>query len=284
MSRVNNNVKSNPVQQQPKPQQTRQAGEKNSFSKRMNKQASEKSVQQQPKTSSKGKKEGQLKQSKSSLLHHKKTAVFGRRGNGSTVADLQAKFEQNQKNVDSTQSTQQNDTTQIQTDAKSGGKVNPQIKDGLQNDDLSVSLDLNSGQGIGQPGAQMIQGQTGPMDLGSIQVQGTRVPTQMLDKIVDQARVGVNAAGAAEFQFDLKGDVLGGLKMRMSMDGGQLSAIFVAENPEVRKFIDGNLQDLKKALEDRGIHIKDLEIRDPEEDQRERKRQQNQKDREDAWG
>jgi flagellar hook-length control protein FliK len=68
----------------------------------------------------------------------------------------------------------------------------------------------------------------------------------------------------------------------MNMEGGKLNAVFIAENSDIRRFIDGNLQDLRRSLEDRGIFIRDLEVRDPKEDQRQRQRDQNQKDRQDA--
>ncbi len=219
--------------------------------------------------------------------------VLGRRG-GSTVADLQAKL-------------------QVQGEGSgNGGKLGATAgAEGANAEGLGLSVDGGEGKGVGtnidtdnllttdgdaggavnndlagaasgqNPLQQGLSAMKGAM---TVEVQGNKIPTAMLDKIVDQARVGVNEAGAPEFQFDLKGDVLGGMKMRMSMEEGQLKAIFIAENPEVRKLIDGNLKDLQRHLEDRGIHIRDLEVRDPEEDRRQRQREQNQKDREQAMG
>ena len=110
----------------------------------------------------------------------------------------------------------------------------------------------------------------------------SQVSQKMVDTMVDACRVGVDAKGNAEVQFDLKGKVLGGLRMRITAEDGMVKAIFVAENPEVRKYVDANLQELQKHLEDRGIHLKDLEVRDPEEDKRQRQRDRHQRDREEA--
>jgi len=224
------------------------------------------------------------------LLRRQGPMVYGRKGGGNTLADLQAKLDGSNKGIKSeakptlmgADQATNTDTkgAQLETGDKRVGQDDLQMDNKL--DQLTDDkADLSAFQVGGNPAMQK------PMGISqapqTVQINGSKIPIEMMDKIMDHARLGVNSTGAPEFQFQLKGDVLGGMKMRMSMEDGQLKAIFVAENPDVRKFIDGNLQDLRKALEDRGIHIKDLEIRDPEEDRRQQQQQQNQKEREEAW-
>ncbi|KAF0248624.1 MAG: hypothetical protein FD167_1981, partial [bacterium] len=68
----------------------------------------------------------------------------------------------------------------------------------------------------------------------------TVIPTQVMEDIVQDVRLGVNEMGAAEFQFDLKSDTLDGLKLKISTQDGQVYATFIAENVHVKDTIDQN--------------------------------------------
>ncbi|HAA55594.1 MAG TPA: hypothetical protein DCE42_12605 [Myxococcales bacterium] len=279
MSRVSNQQSQQPAVQNQKPPKDlsknqnvqRKAGE-NAFANRL------KGKNEQPKPKQQTLKQPTAKagtDASTALLQKHGQMAMSRRGGKTTVADLQAKLE----------AFQGGEGKGAKLDGAAMGKGDKML---LGDGDNTLQGDLLGQQGqsgdMSQIAGQQMLGQNGiEAAQGTYQVQGAKIPTAMLDKMVEHARVGVNATGAPEFQFDLKGDVLGGLKMRMSMDNGQLKAIFVAENPEVRRLIDGNMQDLKKALEDRGIHIRDLEVRDPKEDQRQRQRDQHNKDREQAF-
>jgi len=283
MSRVSNNAQTNTVQQQQQkqPQVKQKAGENSSFAQKLNQKPQQQKKQETNKTPSQQTKGGDVDtdQKASSAMLARQGAVFGRRGKGS-LADLQA-----------------------QLDAAKGGKGKATLADAAGQDAVAGAISKEGlasilGKGkkgddgmltqaqqdalSGGPGGVGVQAQQHNAVSGNaqvIEVKGNTIPTQMLDKIVDQARIGVNAKGAPEFQFDLKGDVLGGLQMKISMEDGKLRASFLAENSDVRRFIDGNLQDLRKALEDKGINVAELEIRDPRDQQRDQQRDQNQKQR-----
>lgn len=296
MSRIDNQTPPPPPRTQESSTQNTQAGDSSSFAARFQKTVDHKK-QESPNSSSSSLNQSTLASEKSaeSMIMQRHGMILGRREG--TVADLQAKLE-----AQGDASKSKGETGGLGEgllgegglgeglalkgmDAKdmkgSGGMFgrDPEKSLKLEMDGGNLSLDAaQAGKSQFQLGGSHIEGSA------TIQIQGNRIPTEMLDKMVAHARVGVNATGSPEFQFDLKGDVLGGMKMRMSMEEGQLKAIFIAENPEIRKLIDGNLQDLRRHLEDRGIHIRDLEVRDPEEDRRKRQNDQNNKDREQAWG
>jgi hypothetical protein len=86
------------------------------------------------------------------------------------------------------------------------------------------------------------------------------MPDKMLDQIVQEVRLGVNARGEAEFQFDLKSDVLEGLKLKISSKDGHVSASFIAENVHVKDAIDQGAQDLIKALQARGLEVANFNV------------------------
>ncbi len=299
MSRINNKVS------QPKPQpkptrssanQTQKAGQE-SFASRFQKKDSKKKVgSDAPRPSTPGQTSGKgtspktltsSDDSPATLMMQRHGAVLGRRGGGGgTVADLQAKLEGKGtggklEGSDSTGGLTGSDASSLGTD-EAKGQTGLIDTDNLKSDMDAGTMSLNN-DAAGAAGSQISGQMHGNLDVSStVQIKGDRIPVAMMEKIVDQARVGVNEAGAPEFQFDLKGDVLGGLKMRISMEDGALKAIFVAENPEVKKLVDGNLKDLMKNLEASGVNIQELEVRDPKEDERKRKKEQNQKDREEA--
>lgn len=283
MTRVNQN-QPKPVQTRPSQsnQSSQKAGEKGAFSKRMDQQKAEKKDQQ----ATAGKQSSaKAAGDQAATLMRQRGGFALSRGKG-TVADLQAKLEQQSQAALGKQ-----DATSL-TDASAGKGMLDQVgegkglQDGLQSLEMQQGADALQVDGAGVGGGQGLAQLDGGNNIqagGILEVKGTKLTTAQLDKIVDQARVGVNATGAPEFQFDLKGDVLGGLKMRISMEDGGVKATFIAENSDVRKLIDGNIDDLKKALAEKGINLKELEIRDPQEDQRQQKREQNQQDRQNAW-
>ncbi|MEW6729821.1 MAG: flagellar hook-length control protein FliK [Acidobacteriota bacterium] len=88
----------------------------------------------------------------------------------------------------------------------------------------------------------------------------TIIPTKMIDQIVQEVRLGINARGEVEFQFDLKSEVLDGLKLKISTKDGQVSASFIAENVHVKDTIDQGAQELVKALQARGLEVAELQV------------------------
>ncbi|QQR46733.1 flagellar hook-length control protein FliK [Myxococcus xanthus] len=82
--------------------------------------------------------------------------------------------------------------------------------------------------------------------------------TEIAQKIVDRVRVGTNAAGNAEFQIDLRGDVLSGLSIKVSARNGKISATFSGSNREVLKQLEGASEGLRSALSGRGLRLEDV--------------------------
>jgi len=87
-----------------------------------------------------------------------------------------------------------------------------------------------------------------------------KVAQEIAQKIVENVRVGTNAAGKAEFQIDLRSNVLAGLSIKLSGGNGRISATFSGSDREVLKMLEENKEGLKKALGSRGLTLEDLKI------------------------
>jgi hypothetical protein len=81
---------------------------------------------------------------------------------------------------------------------------------------------------------------------------------EIAQKIVDRVRVGTNAAGNAEFQIDLRSDVLNGLSIKVSARNGKISATFSGSNREVLKMLEEHSEGLRGALGGRGLRLENL--------------------------
>jgi flagellar hook-length control protein FliK len=88
----------------------------------------------------------------------------------------------------------------------------------------------------------------------------TAVRAEMIEQIVQEVRLGINETGAAEFQFDLKSEVLAGLKLKISTQDGQISATFIAENVHIKDTLDQSAPELIQALQDRGLAVANVQV------------------------
>ncbi len=83
---------------------------------------------------------------------------------------------------------------------------------------------------------------------------------EIAQKIVQSVRVGRNAEGMAEFQIDLKSNVLSGLSIKLSGSNGRIRAHFSGRDREVLKMLREQSEGLKAALSQRGLRLEELKI------------------------
>ncbi|MCY1076234.1 flagellar hook-length control protein FliK [Archangium lansingense] len=86
------------------------------------------------------------------------------------------------------------------------------------------------------------------------------IANEIAQKIVERVRVGTNAAGNAEFQIDLRNDVLKGLSIKLSAKNGKIHATFSGSDKEVLKMLEGQRETLKNALAGRGLTLEELRV------------------------
>ncbi|RKG63478.1 flagellar hook-length control protein FliK [Corallococcus sp. CA054B] len=81
---------------------------------------------------------------------------------------------------------------------------------------------------------------------------------EIAQKIVERVRVGTNAAGNAEFQIELRGDVLNGLSIKVSAKNGKISAVFSGNDRDTLKMLEEQSDGLRSALGGRGLALENL--------------------------
>ena len=86
------------------------------------------------------------------------------------------------------------------------------------------------------------------------------IANEIAQKIVERVRVGTNAAGHAEFQIDLRGDVLSGLSIKLSAKNGKIKAVFSGSDRDVLKMLEEQREGLTQALAGRGLTLEDLRV------------------------
>lgn len=86
------------------------------------------------------------------------------------------------------------------------------------------------------------------------------IANEIAQKIVERVRVGTNALGNAEFQIDLRGDVLNGLSIKLSARNGKIHAVFSGKDRDVLKLIEGQREGLKSALASKGLTLENMRV------------------------
>jgi hypothetical protein len=84
------------------------------------------------------------------------------------------------------------------------------------------------------------------------------IANEIAQKIVEKVRVGTNGAGQAEFQIDLRSNVLSGLSIKLSAKNGKIQAVFSGRDRDVLKMIEEQSEGLKTALQSRGLKLEEL--------------------------
>ena len=84
--------------------------------------------------------------------------------------------------------------------------------------------------------------------------------TEIAQQIVERVRVGTDRSGRAEFQIDLRSEVLAGLSIRISAGDGKIQASFSSSDRAVAALLRKNADGLKMALGRRGLRLEELLI------------------------
>lgn len=144
------------------------------------------------------------------------------------------------------------DAHELKTDAEGGGKGGGQQQMGQQESGVPAGFRFNPALMAPVPVAKPKEG------AGSERLR--KVANEIAQKIVESVRVGTNAAGATEFQIDLRGDVLSGLSIKVSAKQGKISATFLGSDRKVLKLLREQSEALASALKGRGLTLDDLKI------------------------
>lgn len=137
-----------------------------------------------------------------------------------------------------------------ESDAKKGGGQDQ--KDDQDGKNLAPSFRLNPALLAPVPVAQ-------PKETSASE-RLRALANEIAQKIVERVRIGTNAAGAAEFQIELKSTVLSGLSIKISGGKGRIKALFQGRDREVLKMLQEQSEGLEAALKSRGLVLEELKI------------------------
>ena len=87
-----------------------------------------------------------------------------------------------------------------------------------------------------------------------------RMASEIAQKIVERVRVGTNSLGNAEFQIDMRNDVMGGMTVKVSAKNGKISAVFSGSDKNVLKMLEEQAESLKGALSSRGLTLENFKV------------------------
>ncbi len=83
---------------------------------------------------------------------------------------------------------------------------------------------------------------------------------QVLDKIVQYVRIGINRAGDKEIQMDLHQSIFRGLKLRVIAREGKVGVHFRTADKKGREIFEKNSDAIRDALAKKGIEVDELTI------------------------
>jgi flagellar hook-length control protein FliK len=106
-----------------------------------------------------------------------------------------------------------------------------------------------------------------------------KLPQKVIDEVVQAVRVGVNRAGDKEVQFDLKSNVMDGMRVRVSMHDNKVVTILEVTTLDAKRQLEANLPELKQALVQKGMDIAQVNIQYKEEPQQGRREGSSQQQR-----
>jgi hypothetical protein len=142
--------------------------------------------------------------------------------------------------------------SELKADTENGGQQGQGGKDPKDASAMGASLRFNPALMAPVPVAQQ------KSTSGSERLR--KVANELAQKIVERVRVGTNAMGRAEFQVDLRQDVLAGLSVKVSAQNGKIRAVFSGSDKEVLKLVEQQVEVLKGALAGRGLTLEDVKI------------------------
>lgn len=96
--------------------------------------------------------------------------------------------------------------------------------------------------------------------MDAVRSQSPALTQQVLNKIVQFVRVGINRKGEKEIQVELSDRIFRGLKLRVIARGGKIAVHFKTSDPNGRKAFEENREAIEDALAKKGIEVDEIVI------------------------
>jgi flagellar hook-length control protein FliK len=117
------------------------------------------------------------------------------------------------------------------------------------------SLETALGKAQGQAGAQQAKAETGTQTKAWEKVAAPKLLNQVQEALLKDL-----GQGRKQITLDLDPANLGKLQIMLQVKGKEVTATLRADDPETAKMLTGQLETIKKALEDQGLKVQDIEV------------------------
>ncbi|MDI6799971.1 MAG: flagellar hook-length control protein FliK [Actinomycetota bacterium] len=210
---------------------------------------------------------GDLAKEQSLKLSKMNAAVKGEKGAGPTIKDTspareedfqqaggQGKSESASSELSPSKTGDSGATASAKTDSKSSSFATTLLKERV------------TSQGTDEVIAPPSRAEVSRIDLGESKESGiaTPLPAEDMDRaILDQVVKKVQfflKEGKHEAKIDLEPKELGSIKIKITVEGGLISAKFEAINPLVKEALESNLANLKQSLTEKGFSMGAVQV------------------------
>lgn len=117
------------------------------------------------------------------------------------------------------------------------------------------SLETALSKALNQTGAQQSKTETGTQTKAWEKVAAPKLLNQVQDALLKDL-----GQGRKQITLDLDPANLGKLQIMLQVKGKEVTATLRADDPETAKMLTGQLDTIKKALEDQGLKVQDIEV------------------------
>ncbi|OGR38971.1 MAG: hypothetical protein A2051_03390 [Desulfovibrionales bacterium GWA2_65_9] len=117
------------------------------------------------------------------------------------------------------------------------------------------SLEALLGKAQGQPGTQQARTESGQQAKAWEKVAAPKLLSQVQDALLKDL-----GQGRKQMTLELDPANLGKLQIMLQVKGKEVTATLRADDPETAKMLTGQLDTIKKALEDQGLKVQNLEV------------------------
>lgn len=94
----------------------------------------------------------------------------------------------------------------------------------------------------------------------SAQSHNIKLPQDVLNQIVQAARLGIARDGSKTLELDCHQELFNGLKLRFKSRGGKVRIEFLTSNPETRELFKKEAAEIQKVLREKGIDVEELHV------------------------
>ncbi len=88
----------------------------------------------------------------------------------------------------------------------------------------------------------------------------TELPKPLLDQMVRYCRLMTKGNGDKEMEFQLKEDMFRGMRIKVALSNGKISATFLSAHEDIKSYFQSHKNELMMALAEKGVEVKSVSV------------------------